>query len=534
MKKILLLLICFIALTPIAVLAEGWGVMELGPSNKALAGVINDSMGYMAGTSGTVFKTLDGGLSWFGATGQSTLGTYIGKNVSANDIIVFNDRHIVITGSYHESTFFSYKEGDSQFVYSNDGGLTWQCSETGGNYQNSDYESVAFDGFVEFHAMAKISESGAVAVGDEGLIMMTQDYGASWFSVNSPTNSDLIDVVEYDGFIVAAGENGVVLTSTDGGYSWVEYYLLEDDVIAIDIVIDHASWLYAATENKIYRSVIGYDWSEVTNFEDRFADDMYKYWEKDTDILDMDFYDLNNGVVSTSFGETYITEDGGETWDILDHYALEQNEPWKAENAIYQLRYEDEDTLYGFGMSDFYTDGFVNYAGFYKYNFDSGALIKTVCEGGETVDDPCKAVYYLDQHGVRHPFLNEDVFYGWFDDFSSVLEVSDDYMASIDLGLSVSYRPGLQLLKFATSPIVYAVDANGALRPIASEEVAQEIESMNGSVYGKDWVNHIAVTSDAFYSHFEFDDEITSASQYSAYDTYKVIDDISDLYLLLM
>ena len=235
-------------------------------------------------------------------------------------------------------------------------------------------------------------------------------------------------------------------------------------------------------------------------------------------------------MISTNFSESYLTDDGGKNWELANFYALDASKPWYADDKIYDLHYDGSGDLYGFGLSDLYTDGRNNNGAFYKYNFADGALIKMHCAGDEAVDDPCKAVYYLDAEGMRHPFMNESSFFGWYDDFSDVIEVDDDYMAELELGDAVPYRPGAQFIKFNTANAIYAVSETGALRRIANEAVAQALESPAGSQYGSDWTNNIVLVSDAFFGHFDYGFVIDSSADYSAKDAYEAVSNLDEMY----
>jgi photosystem II stability/assembly factor-like uncharacterized protein len=61
------------------------------------------------------------------------------------------------------------------------------------------------------------------AVGDNGIIYASTDYGFSWFPQNSNTNNNLYDLAfrnSDEG--IAAGENGTVMYTTNGGSTWVQ------------------------------------------------------------------------------------------------------------------------------------------------------------------------------------------------------------------------------------------------------------------------------------------------------------------------
>lgn len=138
----------------------------------------------------------------------------------------------------------------------------------------------------------------------------------------------------------------------------------------------------------------------------------------------------------------------------------------------------------------------------------SGRLVKAACPAYVGADHPCKAVYYYGSDGKRHAFPNERVFFTWYTDFNTVDEVSDAYLASIPLGLNVTYRPGTRLVKFTTVNRVYAISRRGVLRWVTTEGIAN-------ALYGPSWNRMVDDIPDAFYTNYTFGADITSTSQYS-------------------
>ncbi len=137
-----------------------------------------------------------------------------------------------------------------------------------------------------------------------------------------------------------------------------------------------------------------------------------------------------------------------------------------------------------------------------------GTLIKLVCQDGAAVDDPCKAVYYYGRDGKRHAFPHERVFFTWYTDFSTLVEVNSNIMSSIPLGSNVTYRPGIRMLKFRTVPQVFVVTRGGILRWIATEELA-------ASFYGPNWNQNVHDLPDSYYSNYQFGADIRSTSDFS-------------------
>lgn len=152
----------------------------------------------------------------------------------------------------------------------------------------------------------------------------------------------------------------------------------------------------------------------------------------------------------------------------------------------------------------------------------AGSLIKLACDAGADVNDPCKAVYYLGNDGKRHAFPNEKVYFTWYTNFSNIIIVTDDYMASIMLGRNVTYHPGTKMVKFVTVNTVYAVGEDGKLRGIESEDIA-------ANIYGSTWNKQIDDISDAFFGNYSFGEVIDSTSDFHPDTVEASVDSIDDI-----
>ena len=144
----------------------------------------------------------------------------------------------------------------------------------------------------------------------------------------------------------------------------------------------------------------------------------------------------------------------------------------------------------------------------YPAEAKSGSLIKLTCPVKADLNDPCKAVYFYASDGKRHAFPNDKVYFTWFTDFSAVKEVSSEFLSSLSLGKNITYHPGTKLVKFQTVPTVFAVEAKGVLRALATEEIA-------ASLYGPNWNKYVDDISDVFFGNYTFGTKIETASNYS-------------------
>jgi hypothetical protein len=109
--------------------------------------------------------------------------------------------------------------------------------------------------------------------------------------------------------------------------------------------------------------------------------------------------------------------------------------------------------------------------------------------------DGLSAVYYLGEDGKRYVFPNESTYKSWYSDFSGVVTVSADELASYPLGGNVVVRPGTFLVKITTDPKVYAVEADGTLRWVQSEADAI-------ALYGANWAQRVIDVADSFFTNY--------------------------------
>jgi hypothetical protein len=112
-----------------------------------------------------------------------------------------------------------------------------------------------------------------------------------------------------------------------------------------------------------------------------------------------------------------------------------------------------------------------------------------------------KAVYYIGADSRRYVFPNDKVYFTWYESFSGVKTISDADMAKLSIAGLVTYRPGVKMVKFMTSPDVYAVSQGGALRKLKDEQMAKDL-------YGIDWNKQIDDINDAFFGSYTFGEPV--------------------------
>lgn len=129
------------------------------------------------------------------------------------------------------------------------------------------------------------------------------------------------------------------------------------------------------------------------------------------------------------------------------------------------------------------------------------------CVGGSLIKASGPAVYYCGNDGKRYVFPTEKTFKTWYSDFSAVQTVSDTVLSTLPIGGNATYRPGVRLVKITTDPKVYAVDAGGLLRWLASESVAVQL-------YGSNWAKMVDDVPDAYFTNYRAGSDITAAAQF--------------------
>ena len=132
-----------------------------------------------------------------------------------------------------------------------------------------------------------------VAVGERGLIVTSDDQGATWRQSQSPTSVTLTSIRFADdgkqGY--AVGHAGIVLTTADAGEHWLRRL---DGKRMAQLALDAAR--------------AGGDPKALKDAERLVADGA------DKPLLDVLMPDANHAVVVGAYGLAFATDDGGNTW----------------------------------------------------------------------------------------------------------------------------------------------------------------------------------------------------------------------------
>ena len=218
---------------------NSWTIVNPPPSNANDVAVVGPLRAVAVGGNNKIMRTYDGGLSWTERSSGLTSGSFlaIGFNPSNPNIGVAVGRDGVITRTtnggddwaavspenpdsphWYDVSLFGPTGtivGASSFGFngtilrSTDYGLSWslQATTTSGRPLNG----VSFSN----------SNSGII-VGNDGVILRTDDGGAQWNTLISPTQAILYDVSMLSSQeATTVGSSGTILRTFDGGQTWV-------------------------------------------------------------------------------------------------------------------------------------------------------------------------------------------------------------------------------------------------------------------------------------------------------------------------
>jgi photosystem II stability/assembly factor-like uncharacterized protein len=153
-------------------------------------------------------------------------------------------------------------------------------------------------------AMLAVALAGRkiVAVGERGIVLLSDDRGATWRQVAIPVSVTLTAVRfadEKKGW--ATGHSGVVLATSDGGETWTPQL---DGKAAARLTMSAAKAMEQrlGADNPVARRAL----ATAARFESDGPD---------KPLLDLYFTDARRGMVVGAYGLAFVTEDGGKTWE---------------------------------------------------------------------------------------------------------------------------------------------------------------------------------------------------------------------------
>jgi photosystem II stability/assembly factor-like uncharacterized protein len=244
---------------------------------------VNERMGWVVGTDGTLLSTADGGGTWvqsFKTTTDAFLQVYF---TDENTGWILCERNIYSRGpnasSYLRKTI--------------DGGRTWNKIE----FEDSGRERVTHLLFNKW--------GGAVAFGEGGMFYKLQDDGLTWKKSHTAIHFLLLDGSFGDREIGAlSGAGGTILFTENSGLTWEKATLMGDTETRINSIFfagPKQAWAVGSKGVIFHSSGGGRLWRQQDS-------------GTHVNLNDVHFTSLTNGWAVGDDGIIVRTRDGGQTW----------------------------------------------------------------------------------------------------------------------------------------------------------------------------------------------------------------------------
>ena len=192
------------------------------PDNLYAVEFVNDKVGYIAGYSGSLFKTEDGGETW-GAI-------YMGVNelirhmsfVDVDNGWAVGHRGSILHTADGGLTWDVQKQDkgnylrDISFADVNNGwavghdAIVWHTSDGGKNWQKQTLTGFTGRDLPRLHGVVAKDANSAILVGEFGMIAHTENKGELWLVSYNPSKGTLLSIASHGDGAVAVGLDGGV------------------------------------------------------------------------------------------------------------------------------------------------------------------------------------------------------------------------------------------------------------------------------------------------------------------------------------
>ncbi|MGL2964360.1 YCF48-related protein [Flavobacterium sp. RSB2_4_14] len=254
----------------------------------------NTNTGYIVGSSGRIFKTIDGGENWT----QQNSGT-----ISNLITVKFPDNNVGYAVGY-----------DGTILKTTDGGIGWN-TQTSGTIE-------------KLYSVFFTNPSTGYAVGKNGLMLKTTNGGDLWTPLTSGATNELYSIFFTDaniGYVV--GKNGVIRKTINGGVNWTS---LNSGITTTlnSILFTDANNGYVVGENGVILKTIdaGANWTQQNSGVNII-------------LNDVNFYQ-NVGYAVGAYGTILKTTDNGTTWTAQTSGVI---------NGLYSICFTSINTSYAVG-----------------------------------------------------------------------------------------------------------------------------------------------------------------------------------------
>jgi hypothetical protein len=141
---------------------------------------------------------------------------------------------------------------------------------------------------------------------------------------------------------------------------------------------------------------------------------------------------------------------------------------------------------------------------------DSDSVGDAVSPGDTIMVSGSTTVYYVTENYGRRIFLNEAVYYTWFDSFTNVVTLDASLLSELPLEGTMLPKAESVLVKIQSSPVVYWLDSSEnefspTLRAIPDEATA-------AALFGSNWAAYIMDIEPTFFTKFNLGGEVSAVT----------------------
>ena len=127
-----------------------------------------------------------------------------------------------------------------------------------------------------------------------------------------------------------------------------------------------------------------------------------------------------------------------------------------------------------------------------------------VADDGDPTTDYDTTVYYVGLDAKRHPFINSQVYFTWYENFDTVRTIDTSVLSEMTLGAPVLTRPGTMMVKIQSDPRTFAVEPGDyTIRWVPTEEVAV-------ALFGSTWNQRIMDIEPTYFARFTMGSDMTA------------------------
>lgn len=354
-------------------------------------------------------------------------------------------------------------------------------------------------------------EMDATTINELAEVDVSPDPGGIAFSTSTDGSGRTVLTIAHDDF----AENAAVTVTVDAAAE-----ALDGSTIGSDYVFDFTAKKQNSGSSGATPLTYSVEVTSPNGGETLSADDQVTItWQL-----------TSNG--STSYVNIYVSYDGGSTWDLIAENTdntghFDWNVPAIATtNASIKVELTDlvtmpaedtSDTTFEIISSDSNgettdTDSSPNQGGGNPNHEDqlmgmspvTGELepIDVVVAGNYIVGASFDTVYFITEDLTRRPFMNEQLFFTWQDDFSNVRTVSDATLATLPLGSPMLSQPDVTLIKIMSVNDIYAVEEHPTNGSRAIKRLI-ETEDLAAALYGNDWADYVIDIEPTLFHYFD-------------------------------